>query len=425
MDPAAQVEDLKWSTVHSLLFLAFSIGTGVEAYIYSLSYIATSWVTIPRSLIALLAVWPPLWLLLGGAVSGPLADEVGRKKTLFITIAIYAVGALGLIFSYTYITILIFIGMLLFAAGGEYNTILAATHELFPRKYRSRALFLELNFTNIGGSVAAIMALLAVSSISAQRELLGVTLLLSLLVMYIIRLRLPESVMWLESKGKFSRASDELEKYYGASPEKDSLVRPAKLPSIYFRIAVGGIIGWAYTAGFSLIVLTLGPYFFPSLTDWLIFIFGIVAFAAGFLGLVADRYSRKRFLLVSAILVVIFAYLFIPTLKIWLTDTFVFWFLFIGVSVFINIYFLAEDTLKSEIWPTKRRGLYLAVVRVISLGGSIPVIFLAVNLPIVSYMWLGIGIFSSGLVASAAWYVWGIETSRGRSVRIWDKVNKT
>ena len=420
MNPAAEVEDLKWGPVHTLLFIAFSIGTAVEAYIYSLSYIATGWVTIPRTLLGLLAIWPPLWLLLGGAVSGPLADEIGRKKTLFITLAIYAVGATGLIFSFTYITILIFIGMLLFAAGGEYNTILTATHELFPRKYRSRALFLELNFTNIGGSIAAILALLAISSIFAQRAVLGVTLLISLLVIYVIRLRLPESVMWLESKGRFSSADTELKKYYGASPEKDTLVKPKKLPSLYFRIAVGGIIGWAYTAGFSLIVLTLGPYFFPSLTDWLIFVFGIVAFLAGFLGLVADKFSRKRFLLVSAVLVVVFAYLFIPTLKIWITNTFIFWFLFIGVSVFINIYFLAEDTLKSEIWATKRRGLYSAIVRVISLGGSIPVIFLAVNLPIVSYMWLGIGIFGTGLVASVAWYIWGIETSKGRSVRIWD-----
>ncbi len=422
MNPAAEVEDLKWSPVHSLLFLSFSIGTGVEAYIYSLSYIATSWVAMPRSLLALLAVWPPLWLLIGGAFAGPLADWIGRKKTLFITLGIYAAGATGLIFSYTYATILIFIGLLLFASGGEYNTILTATHELFPRKYRSRVLFLELNFTNIGGSVAAILSLLVISSIVFQRELLGVTLLMSILIMYIIRLRLPESVMWLEAKGRYNQANTELEKYYGAQPENDKLIRPLKLPSLWFRIVIGGIVGWAYTAGFSLIVLTLGPYFFPSLTDWLIFIFGIVAFIAGFIGMVADKFSRKRFLLISAILVVIFAYLFIPTMKLWITDTFIFWFLFIGVSIFINIYFLAEDTLKSEIWPTRRRGLYSAIVRVISLGGSIPVIFLAVNLPIISYMWLGIGIFGTGLVASIAWYIWGTETSKGKSVRIWDEV---
>jgi hypothetical protein len=94
--------------------------------------------------------------------------------------------------------------------------------------------------------------------------------------------------------------------------------------------------------------------------------------------------------------------------------------LFVIVSAAINVYFLAEDTLKSEIWPTKRRGLYTALVRVISLGGSIPVLFLASNLPILEYMWIGIAIFSVGFIASLLWFFFGIETSGGRSVRIWD-----
>ncbi|WP_201779489.1 MFS transporter [Acidiplasma cupricumulans] len=138
-----------------------------------------------------------------------------KEKTLFITLGIYVIGAIGLIFSFTYITILIFVGLLLFAAGGEYNTILTATHELFPRRHRSRALFLELNFTNIGGSIAAILALLAISSIFDQRVLLGVTLLISILIMYIIRLRLPESVMWLEARGHINQAGDELKNTLG------------------------------------------------------------------------------------------------------------------------------------------------------------------------------------------------------------------
>ncbi|MGC8557883.1 MAG: MFS transporter [Nitrososphaeria archaeon] len=421
MKAAAAAEEAGWGSVHTILFIAFSIGTTVEAYVYSLAYIATSWVSMPKVLLALLAVWPPLWLLIGGAVAGPLADSIGRKMTLYITLAIYAMGAAGLVFSYTYISILVFVGLLLFASGGEYNTIMAATHELFPRRYRGRALFLELNFTNIGGSIAAILAILAISSVAAQRELLGITLFISIMVMYLIRLRLPESVMWLEAKGRAGRAEEELKRYYGTNSAQDSVVKPARLPPLWFRILIGGIIGWAYTAGFSLIVLTLGPYFFPSLTDWLIFIFGIVAFLAGFIGLVADRFNRKPMLLFSALAVVVFGYLFIPTLNYWLKDTLLFWLLFVGVSIFINIYFLAEDTLKSEIWPTSRRGLYTAIVRVISLGGSIPVLFLAVNLPVLSYMWLGIGIFAAGLCAAVAWYIWGIETSRGQSVRIWDQ----
>ncbi|MGC9211692.1 MAG: MFS transporter [Nitrososphaeria archaeon] len=420
VSPGKAVEESQWKGVHSLLFASFSIGTTIEAYIYSLSYIATSWVTIPRVLLALLAIWSPLWLLIGGMVAGPLSDRIGRRNTLFITLALYALGAVGLIFSYSYILLLISIGLLLFSSGGEYNTILAATHELFPKNHRAKALFLELNFTNIGGSIAAVLALLEISSVLYQRIVLGITLLLSIVVMFIIRLKVPESVMWLESKGKLDQAQEELQKHYKIEPVQDDLKKPLKLPSIWFRIIVGGIIGWAYTAGFSLIVLTLGPYFFPSLTDWLILVFGLVAFASGFIGLVADRMPRKYMLLLSSLAVIISAYLFIPTLNIWLHNIAIFWALFVMVSVFINIYFLAEDTLKSEMWPTKRRGLYTAIVRVISLGGSIPVLFLTANLPILEYMWVGIAIFSAGFIVSVLWFFFGVETSQGRSVRIWD-----
>ncbi|MGC8662017.1 MAG: MFS transporter [Nitrososphaeria archaeon] len=420
MSLAKAVEETKWMGVHWLLFLSFSIGTTIEAYIYSLSYIATGWVVVPRVLVALLAIWPPLWLLLGGMVAGPLSDKIGRRNTLFITLGLYALGAIGLVFASNYILLLVSIGLLLFASGGEYNTILAATHELFPKRRRASALFLELNFTNIGGSIAAILALLAISSIFDQRAILGITLLLSIFTMFIIRLRVPESVMWLESRGRGESGTRELEKFYSAKARVDDLSKPSKMPSLWFRTFIGGALGWAYTAGFSLIVLTLGPYFFPSLTDWLIFTFGIVAFVAGFIGLVADRISRKSVLLASAISVLIVAYLFIPTMSLWLVNRLTFWVLFVAVSVFINIFFLAEDTLKSEIWPTRRRGMYTALVRVISLGGSIPVLFLVANLPIIDYMWVGIGIFSVGFIASVLWYIFGLETGRGRSVRIWD-----
>ena len=420
ISPGKAAEESRWTGVHYLLFAAFSIGTTIEAYIYSLSYIATGWVTVPRVLLALLAVWSPLWLLIGGIVAGPLSDHIGRKNTLFITLALYAVGAVGLIFSYTYAALLISIALLLFSSGGEYNTILAATHELFPKKHRGTALFLELNFTNIGGSIAAVLSLLEISSVFYQRVVLGITLLLSVLVMFVIRLKVPESVLWLESKGKIDRAQEELLKYYKAAPVQDDLKKPQRVPPLWLRLFVGGAVGWAYTAGFSLIVLTLGPYFFPSLTDWLILVFGLVAFASGFVGLIADRVSRRSMLLFSSIAVIITAFLFIPTLNIWLHNIAVFWALFVAVSVFINIYFLAEDTLKSEIWPSKRRGLYTAIVRVISLGGSVPVLFLTANLPILEYMWVGIAIFFIGFVASLIWFFFGIETSRGMSVRIWD-----
>jgi MFS family permease len=423
------VEESGWTSLHTLIVTIFSVGAAVEAYVYSLSYIATTWVSIPSTIVPLLAAWPPLWLLVGGILGGFLADNYGRKKAMYFTMAFYVVGSAGLILSGAYTGVLLFIAILLLAAGGEYNTILTVTHELFPRRYRARALYIELNSTNLGGSLAPLLALLSVDTAAAQRQLLGVTLLVVVVALYVIRLRVPESVMWLEATGHVDKARRELQKYPAKmhpvnAPKMhpvNALGQQVRVPPIWFRVLVGALVGWAYTAGFSLLVLTLGPYFFPKLTDWLILVSGLTAFATGFVGVAADRISRRLLLMASSVGVVVVGYLFIQTLDTWLKHVFVFWILFVALSAFINTYFLTEDTLKSEVWPTRNRGKYTALVRVLSLGGTIPVVYLSSNLPIISYMWLGIAVFSAGLAAAVAWGIWGSETSMGRSVRIWEQ----
>ncbi len=415
---SASVEESPWKRSHTVILMAFIIGTTIEAYIYSLPYIAASWAAYPRWFIALLSAWSPLWLLLGGLVAGPLSDFIGRKRTFYFTMGLYALGGIMLALASSPLLLLVSLSILLFSAGGEYQNIMVAVHEMMPKRWRSAVAFVALNFTNLGGVIAAYLSILNLTSPSYQRVVLGITVLLAVVVMFAIRSRTPESIMWLESKGRLDEAVYELKKYYSAGPTKDT-VSPGSGPSTWFRIAVGALLGWAYTAGFSMIVLSLGPYFFPKLTDMFIIVSGVVMFASGFFGLVADRFSRKSVLLASSALTVAASLMFLLLIGIWRENVAVFWAIFIAASVFINIYFLAEDTLKSEIWPVNKRGMYTALVRVISLGGSIPVLIYASTLPIFEYFYLGLSVFSVGLVISVLWYIFGLETSKGMSVRIW------
>jgi len=103
----------------------------------------------------------------------------------------------------------------------------------------------------------------------------------------------------------------------------------------------------------------------------------------------------------------------------WTSNLNLFWPLYITFSILVNAYFLTEDTLKSEYWRVSRRGTFTALVRVISLGGSIPVIFTSAYIPINMYLIMDTAIFSVGTAASILWYIAGIETGRGVSVRVW------
>ena len=394
---------VRWGVV----FVVLSLGAAVEAFVYSIAYIASGWVSVPRYLVALLSVWPPLWLLVGGVVFGPLADFVGRRGAMFVSLVFYVVGALGLILGTGYVLVLTFLALLLLAIGGDYNTILTAMHEYFSGDVRGSLAYLVLNFTNLGGALASALALLSVS-VAIQRLALGMTLVVAIITLYMLRSRIPESPLWIARRNT-TRARLE-GRGVGIA-----------LPPLWVRVVVGGLIGWSYTAGFTLLALTLGPYYLPNLTNWLILVFSLSSFISGLpISLIADRVGRRPTLLLSSLGTV-------ATLTV--MDLFInalihaqplFWALFIVFSVLVNTYFLTEDVLKSEYWVTRRRGSLTALVRVISLGGSIPVIFLSSYLPIGAYLIVDIAIFGVGLAASLAWYLIGVETGKGVSVEAWD-----
>ncbi len=419
---SSAVEELPWVRAHSLAFLTFSLGAAIEAYIYSIAYIATGWVRVPREFTALLSVWPPLWLLVGGAVMGPVADMVGRKRSLYLTLTMYVVGALGLVLSHDYSSLLVFLGMLLLATGGEYNIIMAASHEYFPRRYRSRAVFLILNFTNAGGALASLLAVMNVSSPSLQRIAIGATILAAAPMLYILRMKLPESIHWLESKGKVHDAINEATRHYGKVAPGGRSVAGIELPSSLTRSVIGALLGWSYTAGITLMALTLGPYFMPSLTNWLILAFSLASLASGAaMGLAADKVGRRALLPASSVPLLVLASLMALTSSAWTRNPLLFWSLFVPFSALANVFYLGEDTLKSEFWVTERRASFTAAVRALSLGATIPVIFLVAYLPVSAYLTMTAMVFTVGVVAAMAWYFMGAETGRGASIGAWDR----
>ncbi len=169
-------------------------------------------------------------------------------------------------------------------------------------------------------------------------------------------------------------------------------------------------------------VLTFGPYYFPSLTNWLIFAFSAASFISGIpVSMFADKVSRKLLLLISSLGSLVISVLILSLISSLVNDQYIFWVLFILFSMLVNTYFLTEDTLKSEYWVTRRRGgSYTAAVRVMSLGGSIPVIFLSSYLPVSLYLALAVTIFGVGFAASLAWYLIGVETGKGISISAWE-----
>jgi MFS family permease len=414
-----------WTRTDTWSFWAFGLGMLLEAYIFGMATIATSWTHMPTDMRSLLLSWAPLWLIIGIAVAGPLSDRIGRKNTFYLTMSLYGVGAIGIVFSYSYVLILLFLAVLLFAAGGEMNTIMAASHEMMPSKHRGKTMMMELNFINLGGFLLAVVSLAsAYNSVGFQRGMIAVTILVVLFVLFLARNHTPESIRWLEQRGLKERAASEAAQYYGESEYqvRQNLQRRKQEQQAAPRISVGVRLyatiatAFAGTAGFGLMTYVLGPTYFKSDTALILLVATGVGFFSGFLGLLADRWARKSMLLWGyggAFLVTVIIYL---TVSQWTKYALMFWLLLVGLNFFVNIGYLTEDTLKAEVWPTKHRGTYTALVRFVSIGLYIVTIYMSQTYNLHQYMLFNLIIWAIGLSGALIWVWKGNETGRGASI---------
>jgi len=412
-----------WTRTDSWAFWSFGLGMLLEANIFGMASIATGWVSMPPSLRSLLLAWAPIWLIIGIMVAGPLADRIGRKNTFYTTMALYGVGAIGIVFSYTYVLILVFLAVLLFAAGGEMNTIMAASHEMMPTRHRSKTMFLELNFINLGGFLLAAVSLLSIyNSVSFQRGMVAATIVVVLFVLLLARSRTPESIRWLHRKGLTDRAQSEIERFYGVQEygARQAAVRQssvaARRTGLGLRLFATITTAFAGSAGFGLMTYVLGPTYFKNLTAMILLVATGVGFVSGFFGFWADRLSRKSLLVLGYGGTALVTLVIFLTTSQWTKDLAFFWILLVVLNVFVNISYLTEDTLKSEVWPTETRGTYTAIVRFVSIGLYIVTIYMTQNYGLNQYMLFNLIVWVIGLGGAVAWYYGGIETGKGVSL---------
>ncbi|MEM0140223.1 MAG: MFS transporter [Ferroplasma sp.] len=419
-----------WRMIDNFAFISFALGIFLGAYIFGLASIATTWVTIPVSLRSLLLSWAPLWEIIGIAIAGPLSDKIGRKHVFYITMAMYGIGAVGIAFSYSYVLILLFLAILLIGGGGEMNTILAFAQEILPSKHRSTAMLLLLNFIALGGLVLGAISLsTAYYSIEFERGMIGITIIAVVVVLIVTRRYLPESFLWLASKGKEKQAKEEAIKYYGqegyierteSSKDLKEAEKITENKHIGLKLFATITTAFAGTTGFGLIAYVLAPTFFPSLTAVVLLVSDAAAFIVGFVGFFGEKISRRHMLLWGYVFSLVFTIIIYFTIGTWTKYLIVFWFFVIALNAFIQLGYMAEDTLKSEVWATKSRGSITALVRFLGIGLYIPTIYLTANYTLSQYILFNIIVWIIGSAGAIAWFVFGKETGKGLPIELAD-----
>src|SRR6266851_2395063 len=135
---------------------------------------------------------------IGGVAFGFLADRVGRKRALMLSILTYSVCsfASGLATSVLMLAVARFI--LGLGMGGEWNTGATLVAETWPTEFRAKAISMVQSSWALGFALAALVSG-PVSRYFGWRAVFFVGILPALLTLWIQR-RVPESDMWEEQK---------------------------------------------------------------------------------------------------------------------------------------------------------------------------------------------------------------------------------
>jgi MFS family permease len=420
---------IRWCRTDSFNFFSFALGMLAEAYAFGAASVASGWFVMPKFMVSLLLVWAPIWLMAGIAIAGPLSDRIGRRRMFYLTMAAYALGALGLAFSFGYAAVLAALAVMLLAAGGEMNTILVASHELMPPAHRGKATMAAVNFVSLGGLVLAIAAFSAAyQQVAVQREVVGLVGFCIVASLLVVRGHTPESLRWLRVRDPV-RAEAEAVAYYGAqAPARLAEIDAehiAQAPSITWgdrlvllKLFCSIAMAFGDVAGFGMITYAVGPYFFKSLTAGILLVASIAAVLSGLAFLLGDRVGR-RFLLLGG-----YAGCMAVSIEIWFAQP---WWLGHGgrflalvfaLNIVINVAYMAEDTFKAEIWPTSLRGRMTSLVRFTSIGLYAAMVLLTQHLAIAGFLALNAGVWGVGLLGALVWFGFGRETGGGVSLGV-------
>ena len=157
--------------------------------------------------------------VLGALFFGWLTDRLGRKKLFFITLAVYLVATAATAFTWNLWTFLICRFVTGAGIGGEYTAINSTIQELVPARYRGWTDLVINGSFWIGAALGAVgsIVLLDPAVLGGDLGWRAAFLIGALLglVIFLMRLWLPESPRWLMTHGRAAEARSHRRRYRG------------------------------------------------------------------------------------------------------------------------------------------------------------------------------------------------------------------
>ena len=220
-DIPARLDRLRWGRFHTLVVVALGITWILDGLEVTLAgAVAPALKESPRlhfsnAEVGLVSSAYLVGAVVGALIFGWLTDRLGRKRLFFITLALYLVATAATALSWNLWSFALFRFLTGAGIGGEYTAINSAIQELIPARYRGWTDLVINGSFWIGAAAGAVASIILLDPAVLPPDwgwrlafLIGAML---GLVIFLMRMWLPESPRWLMTHGRVDEANRVLE----------------------------------------------------------------------------------------------------------------------------------------------------------------------------------------------------------------------
>lgn len=202
--------------------LVSSGGAFLDGYVLSLIGVALTQITAHMSLTthwtALIGASVLLGILVGSVLGGYLTDTIGRKKMFvmdIIAIALFSALSMTDVSPAQLVLYRFFIGVFV---GADYPIATSLITEFTPKKHRAISMGMVSAAWYLGATVAAFVGYALCDVQEGWRLMLG-SAIVPCVFLFIGRIEVPESPLWLKSRGRDEEAQKVIERVYDCDVE--------------------------------------------------------------------------------------------------------------------------------------------------------------------------------------------------------------
>lgn len=216
-----RLDRLPFNRRHTKLLVGSGLGWALDAMDVGLiSFVmvalASEWKLSPGQL-SWVASIGFVGMAIGASVGGLLADKIGRRQVFALTLLVYGVatGASALAWSVGALIVLRFIVGL--GLGAELPVASTLVSEYAPRRIRGRVVVALEAFWALGWILSALIGYLVIPNLTNGWRWALLVGIVPAAYALVVRYGLPESVRFLESKGRHAEAEQAVRRYEEAS----------------------------------------------------------------------------------------------------------------------------------------------------------------------------------------------------------------